>query len=193
LTFDQSVTLFRRYPTTYPPFRSFRKTKRGVRRPDPGLLDSSGNHPVAQCLPTAHHLRARRAPLWAGGQSFLPAANLVPGVPFVFGILTCPGGERVVLVQPTPFAFEPNSSAGTAPTGTSPGGLFTIGTSLRKSFQLPQEGMKPAGPHPGIAFTSSTVPILANPCNERERRRPFRQVANSQPSRQLQFGAGFGF
>jgi hypothetical protein len=125
-----------------------------------------------------------------GGSQFARRASLVPGVPLYSGF-TCPANKECWF-NPTAFALAPNTGAGTAPTGDIIGpGFYNWDMSLRKSFRLHTEGMS-------LTFQADAFNVFnrtnwQNPATSVSGGAGFGQIANSNPPRQLQFGARFGF
>jgi hypothetical protein len=134
-----------------------------------------------------------------GGSGFSRRANLGPGA--IENTANCPAGKvcwfNPVIATTGPlapfaaFTLEPNSSAGTAPTGDVLGpGYYSSDLSLRKNIRLAKEGTS-------LSFQADAFNIF----NHTNWQNPatsvtgagFGQVTNSNPPRQLQFGARFTF
>jgi hypothetical protein len=123
------------------------------------------------------------------GSTFTRRANLVPGVPLNSGF-TCPANKECWF-NPAAFAVGPTTSAGNAPVGDIIGPAFyNWDMSLRKSFRLPQEGMSLM--LQADAFNVFNRTNWQNP-GTNVSNGGFGQIGNSNPPRQLQFGARFAF
>jgi len=128
-----------------------------------------------------------------GGSGFTRRASLGPGA--LNDLSACPAG-KVCWFNPVTsgpgaaFIFAPTTSVGTAPLGSIIGpGFYNWDMSLRKSFRLPKEGTS-------LMFQADAFNVF----NRTNWQNPGTNVggglgiiANSNPPRQLQFGARFGF
>jgi hypothetical protein len=128
-------------------------------------------------------------PSGSGVTSFTRRANLVPGVPLYTGF-TCPAGKKCWF-NPAAFAAASTSSAGTAPAGNITGpGYYAWDLSVRKSFNLPREGMTLA--LQADAFNLFNRTNWGNPGTS-VTGGGFGQISGTNPPRNVQFGARFTF
>jgi hypothetical protein len=123
-----------------------------------------------------------------GGSGFFRRANVVPGAA-LNDLSGCPAG-KICWFNPNAFVAAPNNGVGNAPTGSITGpGYYNWDMSLRKNFRLPKEGTS-------LMFQADAFNVF----NRTNWQNPGTGVgsglgiiANSNPPRQLQFGARFGF
>ena len=115
--------------------------------------------------------------------------DVVPGMPLYSGF-TCPSGKECWF-NPAAFTAAPVGHAGDAGVGAILGpGYYAWDLSLRKSFKLPSEGMS-------LMFQADAF----NAFNRTNWQNPgtsatgggFGQIGNTNPPRNLQFGAKFAF